>query len=272
MKKRQRLACGATIGALSCLVVITVLAQDTLSGLEPSAEAEAAADPVAAEAAVAKADSSADDGAHRLNFCRCAGHGSQVAAARIEHALRGPLSANGMDYADVPLEEVVNLLQEEYGIPIKINEAALEETGLDPSEPVTINVHNISLRSALRLMLNKLNLTYIIQNEVLHITTPSDVDAHLLTCVYDARPFLAATDDASVKSLMDTIVACVSKDTWSRNGKGEAEIRFLKPGLLVISQTQDVHDEIASLLRAIQAMREKPANQGDAVDRQPALK
>jgi hypothetical protein len=272
MKKPQRLACGATIGALSCLAVITVLAQDPLSGLEPSEGAEAAADPVAAESADAKVESSADDGAHRLDFCRCAGHGSQVAAARIEHALRGPLSANGMDYVDVPLEEVVNLLQEEYGIPIKINVAALEGIGLDPSEPVTIQVHNVSLRSALRLMLHSLNLTYIVQDEVLMITTPEEADLHLVTCVYDARPFLAATDDVSIKALMDTILACVSKDTWSRNGKGEAEIRFLKPGLLVISQTQDVHDEIASLLRAIQAMREKPADQGDAVDRQPALK
>jgi hypothetical protein len=43
-----------------------------------------------------------------------------------------------------------------------------------------------------------------------------------------------------------------------------AAIHPLKPGLLVISQTQHAHDEIASLLNAIQKMGEKSAAGSDA--------
>ena len=53
---------------------------------------------------------------------------------------------------------------------------ALEEIGVGTDEPVTINLHNVSLRSALRLMLKKLQLTYIIQDEVLMITTPEEAE------------------------------------------------------------------------------------------------
>ena len=51
-------------------------------------------------------------------------------------------------------------------------------------EPVTINLQNVTLRSALRLMLKNLQLTYIIQDEVLMITTPQDAETHLVVKVY----------------------------------------------------------------------------------------
>jgi hypothetical protein len=267
MTRILRVACCAVIGAVCCVSVITVLAQeradDPFGGIGPAAGAETPAAPLAAEAAVSKVESTAEDGPHRFNFCHCPSHGSQLAVARIENALRGPLNSNGLDFADTPLEEVVNFLQDEYGIPIQIDEAALEATGLDSSEPITVNLHKVSLGSALRLMFKKLQLTYIIQDEVLMITTPDEAESNLMTCVYDARPFLDAVNDESVKSLVDTIVSCVHKETWSQNGKGEAEIRSLKPALLVISQTRQAHDEIARLLSAIQKMRAKTAAEGE---------
>ena len=56
---------------------------------------------------------------------------------------------------------------------------ALEEIGVGTDEPVTVNLHNISLRSALRLMLKNLQLTYIIQDEVLMITTPEEAEKRI---------------------------------------------------------------------------------------------
>lgn len=113
---------------------------------------------------------------------------------RIESALRGPLGTNGMNFTDTPLEEVVNLLQEEYGIPIQIDDAALDTSGLAPDEPVTVNLHNVSLRSALRLMLKKLQLTYIIQDEVLMITTPEEADSALTVKVYPVADLVLPID------------------------------------------------------------------------------
>jgi hypothetical protein len=198
------------------------------------------------------------------DFCRCVGESDSAAVARIEKVLNGPLRSNGIDFTDTPLEEVINLLQDEYGIPIQLDIPALEATGLDPGEKITANLHNISLRSALQLMLKRLQLTYFIQDEVLLITTPEEAEAHLATCVYNVGGFIEDTGDASMEALIDTIVSCVQTATWAENGGGEAEIRPLRPGLLVISQTQDVHDEINSLLKAIRDMRGDEGGNGVA--------
>ncbi len=172
--------------------------------------------------------------------------------AKIEQALRGQLNAHGLDFTDTPLEEVVGFIQESYGIPVQLHTTALEEIGIDPQEPVTVSLHGISLRSALRLMLKHLGLTYVIYHEVLMITTPEEAEAELLTCVYDVRDLMVGpTDVGGADALVDTIVKCISTDTWKENGGGEAAIEFLKPGLLVIAQTRAVHEQIRGLLETI---------------------
>ena len=85
-------------------------------------------------------------------------------------------------------------LQDDYGIPIKLDTTALEEIGINTDEPVTVNLHNISLRSALRLMLKDLQLTYIIQDEVLMITTPEEAEANLVVKVYPVADLVLPID------------------------------------------------------------------------------
>jgi hypothetical protein len=120
------------------------------------------------------------------------------AERRIESALRGPLRATGLDFVDTPLEEVVNLLQEDYDIPVQLDLPALEEAGLGADEPVTVNLHNVSLRSALRLMLKQHQLTYIIQDEVLMITTPEEAEAQLVVKVYPVADLVLPIDATSL--------------------------------------------------------------------------
>jgi hypothetical protein len=241
--------------------------EDDPFGVGDNAAAQSPADPAAAAAAalrngeksILNEEPPGNDGEKEGDFCRCIGESDSDAVERIEKALQAPLRSEGFDFTQTPLEEVVNLLQEEYGIPIQIDIPALEATGLDPQEGVTLSIHNVSLRSALRLMLKGSQLTYTIQDEVLMVTTPEQQEAALLTCVYDVRRIVSDTSPKSMDSLIDTIVSCVSSDTWAENGGGEAEVRVPEPGLLVISQTQAVHEEINGLLRAIRDMRSSDA-------------
>jgi hypothetical protein len=203
--------------------------------------------------ASAAADKSASD------FCRCIGDGDVPGVERIRDTLQSPLKATGLDFADTPLEEIVALLQEEYGIPIKLDTPALSEMGLSPDEPVTISLRSISLHAALRLMLKQIGLTYLIQDEVLLITTPDEAERQLRTCVYDVRDLVDAAKAHGTDEIIDAIVSCVATETWAENGGGEAEIRSLKPGLLVVSQMQSVHEQIRELLATIRAIRSQPS-------------
>ncbi len=119
---------------------------------------------------------------------------SGEAEKRIDKALRSPLNSTGLDFAQVPLNEVVSTLQVDYGIPIQIDTPALDEIGVNTDEPVTVQLNNVSLRSALRLMLKNLQLTYIIQDEVLMITTPQQAETNLVTKVYPVADLVLPID------------------------------------------------------------------------------
>jgi hypothetical protein len=200
-------------------------------------------------------------------FCQCVVGANSPSAAKIEKALANPLRSAGLGFSETPLTQVAQVLEEEYGFPVRLDVSALDEIGIGPEEPVTFSMNGISLRSALRLMLQHLQLTYSIQNEVLFITTPEVAEQELRICVYDVREIVGPAKDQSVDELIDVVVACVSSDTWAENGGGEAEIRWLKPGFLVISQTQAVHEEVHALLATIRDVRRRPTkNSAETAD------
>jgi hypothetical protein len=60
----------------------------------------------------------------------------------------------------------------------------LEEEGVTTDTPVTIHVEQISLKSALKLLLGQLNLTYLIADDVLKITSQLSAGNALITKVY----------------------------------------------------------------------------------------
>jgi hypothetical protein len=168
------------------------------------------------------------------------------------------MKEGGFAFSEQPLEEVMGLLQEEYAIPIQIDTNALDQKGVAPDEPITFAVQGVSLRAALELMLKQKGLTYIIDDEVLLITTPDEAEDRLQTCVYDARDLIHSKHGQDFDSLVDSIVSCISTETWAENGGGEAQIRPVQPGFLIVSQTQAIHDDIRELLATIRAMRKSP--------------
>jgi hypothetical protein len=181
------------------------------------------------------------------------------AERRIQSRLRAPLQVRGMQYLDTPLEEVINDLQAQYGIPIQLDEAALDRAVIPTDEPISINVQGVSLRSALRLMLRKNDLAYVIQNEVLLITT-QDAAANM----FDTRVYAVDSrwgfEPEGVEKLLKSVVAPTAWD-----GGASAE---WYPGSLVVRQTFAVHEEITELLLQLDrraADMQQELNSSDAV-------
>jgi RNA polymerase sigma factor (sigma-70 family) len=77
-----------------------------------------------------------------------------------------------VDFVETPLEDVIDYLKDFHGIEIQLDSAALKEAGIDENTPVTKKLSGVSLRSALKLILDDLKLKYVVQNEMLLITTP----------------------------------------------------------------------------------------------------
>jgi hypothetical protein len=103
------------------------------------------------------------------------------AAARIRKQLDQPTT---IEFVDAPLQDVVDYLKDLHDIEIQIDTKALEDASIGADTPVTRNLKGITLKSALRLMLGAMDLTYVIKNEVLMITTPEKAGNELVTKVY----------------------------------------------------------------------------------------
>ncbi len=90
-----------------------------------------------------------------------------------------------LNFQETPLRDVINQLKDKYDIPILADKKAFEDAGLDlDTTVVTQNVSGISLRSALRLLLGDIDLTYLIKDEVMLITTKDKAAENLVIKVY----------------------------------------------------------------------------------------
>ncbi len=92
-----------------------------------------------------------------------------------------------LEFPDNTLKDVVDFIQEYHNIQIRLDEQALSDAGLDSETRINLVISGITLRSALKLMLENVNgteLTYIIEDEVMKITTREKADENYTTRVY----------------------------------------------------------------------------------------
>ena len=175
------------------------------------------------------------------------------AEEKIERALKSPTQ---LEFLDTPLTDVIDCLKDIHKIEIQIDKKAMDEAGVGDDSPVTKNAKGITLKAALRLMLPELGLTCVIQDGVLLITTTEAAESMLATRIYPLTDIVATHRDekgkdvADVDALIDVIHSTVAPTTWDEAG-GPGSVTHLTIGgapVLVVSQTQAVHEQIAALL------------------------
>ena len=179
------------------------------------------------------------------------------AIVKINAALASPteIACN-----NTPLSDLVEQLKKRHKIEIQLDLRALKEAGVEPDCRVTKHLSGISLRSALRLLLDELQLKYVIYKEVLLITSPakSESDDCMTTRLYLVKDLILVRNErgeieTDFQAIVDLIVNSIATRSWAENG-GSGDIRpyqFQDRCLLAISQTQEVHEEIVNLLAAL---------------------
>ncbi|MFK8113794.1 MAG: VWA domain-containing protein [Rubripirellula sp.] len=107
--------------------------------------------------------------------------GDNETERKLQLALSEETSAS---FVELPLSDAIQQISEKHEIPIVVDSRALEEIGLSAEEPISLTLKNVSLRSFLRLMLRELDLTYMIKDEVMQITTVEQAEQNLINKVY----------------------------------------------------------------------------------------
>ena len=100
-----------------------------------------------------------------------------AAEAKIHKELA---STTEIDFFDTPLSDVLRYLEDYHGVQIEIDERALDGAGLSSDHPITRSLQGITLRSALKLLLEKLDLCWEVRDEVLMITSLEAASARLV--------------------------------------------------------------------------------------------
>jgi general secretion pathway protein D len=104
------------------------------------------------------------------------------AELQIREALKTEVEVR---FTDRPLAEVMDTLGRAVGINVLLDETGLAAEGYTSDTPVTINLtHPISLRSALNHILQPKHLSYVIQDEVLKVTSEQTRESDVYTHVY----------------------------------------------------------------------------------------
>ena len=105
-----------------------------------------------------------------------------IKAIEIEQKLRTPVLPR---YDETPLTKVIEQLSQLAGVNIHLDPRGLTQEGVRSDTPITLNLpQEISLKSALTLILEPLHLTYSISDEVLKITSEQIRDGKLDRVVY----------------------------------------------------------------------------------------
>ncbi|MEX0979367.1 MAG: hypothetical protein WDZ48_10965 [Pirellulales bacterium] len=158
-------------------------------------------------------------------------------SARAEAKIRAALDdQTKVEVIETPLQEVVTYLRDLHGILIQFDKKALEDAGSDPESIVTLSANGISLDSVLHHMLSQLDMTFVIRDGVLLITSTDAAEKMVELRVYNAGELVGSS--ANVRELAETLRS-IFKDNFDA-------VPFYN--FLIVQASQHGHEELTRLL------------------------
>ncbi len=171
------------------------------------------------------------------------------------------------NFVDAPLSEVANFVSDHFKINVILDTKALTDAGVTPETAITARATGIPLRSALHLALSGKDLD-IIENDdnLLKITTADVARSRLTTQIYDVRNFADPVVEFSPgpttwNRFAEIVTSTIAPSSWSSNG-GAGSFAFID-GNMVVSQTDEIHEQIADMVRMLETAGQLAAKLGD---------
>ena len=183
-----------------------------------------------------------------------------------------------LDFNEAPLQDVIDYLKTTKNIEIQLDTRVLADVNISGDTRVTINVKGITLKSALRLMFRDMQpeLSCLVENEVLLITTPDVVDEELITKVYPVGDLVACRDENDAPwddydALIDLITTSTAKSiTYDTTPGSITGSTFGTAKVLIVSHNRNVHEEIADLLGKIREIAKNNPHAGTPRGNRPS--
>ncbi len=168
----------------------------------------------------------------------------QAVEERLRAALRSEIS---MTFPDIRLREALRVLSASIDVPIIVDRVALESVGLTTDTPISLSLTNVSMRSFLQLMLRDLELTYMIKDEVILITTNDVAEKNPTLKTYTLPAELSERSE----KILAALTSNVKPDIWKE--AGGLSTASVIDNVLIVSTTEAAHDEVETFLGKIES-------------------
>lgn len=165
----------------------------------------------------------------------------------IRKALEKSIS---LSFEEDPFPAVIETLASECDVTIITDEQSLEDEAFDSmAEVVTFEIKDMPASTAFALLLHDFDLTYVIRDEAVVVTSRTMAEEILRTRLYDCRPLIDASSRdpqgiAELAELESLISSTIAVSSWGEVGGPGCIEAFAQRGLLIISNTDVVHEQI----------------------------
>lgn len=177
--------------------------------------------------------------------------------ARIANSAEAKLSTVGSwNLTETPVSDFVVALRDRLAINVILDLEALNEEGIASDSPITMELRDVKLDLALRLILKPLALGFYFHRDVLVVTTLAKEQEYLTTSVYPVYDLVVfKTPEGELVEDYQSLIRIIEEETsgaWeSVDGEGGTITEFANSGAVAIRQTWSVHREIRGLLAAL---------------------
>lgn len=185
---------------------------------------------------------------------------------RIREALNTPISVR---FQGEPLISTTKTLSQLSNIDIRVDEIALTKHKISIRVPVILEIREQRLRTIIDAIASQHQITTLIRDGVLWLTTTEEASKVCKIAVFDVRDLCINAQEC--QALREAIQRQITPEEWL-DGDGRHLIAFPKTGIMVVTQSEDPLDELLQLLdRYRQALRSSkrrdiPKNDPDAIE------
>lgn len=131
----------------------------------------------------------------------------------IEYRLKQPISLN---FKDTPLRDAIRDLSILSGVQVVPDMRALQEAKVNLDAPLSGAADNINMKNALNILLKPMRLTYIIEDQVLKITTEDRTIGRLVRITYPIADLIVPVEDHPLPDVYD-ITKVLQRCDWLVN-------------------------------------------------------
>jgi hypothetical protein len=166
----------------------------------------------------------------------------------VEDKLALPLD---VQFQDIPLRDALDFVQEATGVNLVVDKQGLAQNEVSLDVPINLRLKRVSARTALRLVLQEVNLRFFVEDGVLVVTSGTG-QAMLVRRVYPVADLVGPAPKAD--NLIQVVTTTVEPGSWALQGGPGTIAYFAERQCLVVSQSASVQDQVRLLLEELRAV------------------